>query len=205
MIIYPKNSWMFKKEWTQKQKALDFYNAYEGQKVQWQTFYYRVRLGWEETWEDKIKPRERTYNRKTTAPTGKRAKEMTRYNEQPEPKASKNLFRNRLNSNYPKEQAILMGEKWDAVKRWQSKQSYPAKVYVPKKIVVKEPDERDFRIEVTLSKEEARVFRKEYINMIEQTEWELTYTEEKTQVSELNERLTRLKWELEIFNLYNKR
>ena len=103
---------MFRKEWTQKQAALDFYNAYEGQKVQWQTFYYRVRLGWEESWEDKIKPRERTYIRKNTAPTGKRAKEMIRYNEQPEPKASKNLFRNRLNSDYPKEQAILIGEKY---------------------------------------------------------------------------------------------
>ena len=195
---------MWKKDWTQKQQAFDFYNAYEWQKVQRETFYYRVRLGWEDSREDKIKCKQRTYNKRPTTPTGKRAKEMIRYNEQPEPKASKNLFRNRLNSNYPKEQAILMGEKWDAVKRWQSKQTYPAKVYIPKKVVPKEPDERDFRIDVTLSKEEARVFRKEYINMIEQAERELTYTEEKTQVSELDKRLTRLRWELEVFNLYNK-
>lgn len=196
---------MFKKEWTQKQQAQDFYNAYEWEKVQRPTFYYRVRLGWEDSWEDKIKPKERSYTKRQTTPTGKWAKEMVRYNEQPEPKATKSLFRNRLNLNYPKEQAILMGERWEAVKRWPSKQSFQAKVYIPKKTIVKEPDERDFKIEITLSKEEARVFRKEYVNMIEQIEWELTYTEEKTQVSELNQKLTRLKWELEIFNLYNKR
>lgn len=196
---------MFYKTSTQKQKALNFYNSYKWDKVTRPTFYYRVRLGWEETWEEKIKPRERTYVRKNTTPRGKRATEMTWYNEQPGPKASKTLFRNRLNLNYPKEEAILIGEEWNTTKRWQTKYTQQAKVYIPKKIIQKSPDENDFLIKITLSKEEARVFRKEYVNMIEQTEWELTYTEEKTQVSELNERLTRLRWELEIFNSYNKR
>ena len=199
---------MFKKRWTQKQTALDFYNAYEGEKVLWQTFYYRVRLGWKETREEKIKPKERTYVRKNTAPTGKRVKEMTRYNDQPEPRISKQSFRNRLDLGYSKEDAILVWEWREKVrgnKKAKQKPIQQPKAYVPKKNIPKAPDERDFRIDITLSKEEARVFRKEYVNMIEQTEWELTYTEEKTQVSELNERLTRLKWELEIFNSYNKR
>lgn len=199
---------MFKKKWTQKQTALDFYNAYEWEKVLRQTFYYRVRLGWKETREEKIKPKERTYVRKNTAPTGKRAKEMTRYNDQPEPRISKQSFRNRLDLGYSKEDAILVWEWREKVrgnKKTKQKPIQQPKPYVPKKNIPKAPDERDFRIDITLSKEEARVFRKEYVNMIEQTEWELTYTEEKTQVSELNERLTRLKWELEIFNSYNKR
>lgn len=33
---------------------------------------------------------------------------MTWYNEQSEPKAVRNLFRNRLNSGYKKEEAILI-------------------------------------------------------------------------------------------------
>lgn len=128
---------------------------------------------------------------------------MTRYNEQPEPKASKTLFRNRLNCNYPKEEAILMGEKWDAVKRGQTKQPQPAKPYVPKKIVPKPVDGSDFKIEITYPSEVAKVFRREYVRMIEQIEWDLTYTDEKTQVCELNQKLERLHKELEIFNSYN--
>jgi hypothetical protein len=44
-------------------------------------------------------------------------------------------------------------------------------------------NENNFKINVTLSKEEAKVFRKEYIKMIEDIEWELTYTDEKTEVA----------------------
>lgn len=47
-------------------------------------------------------------------------------------------------------------------------------------------------IDITYPKEVARVFRKVYQDMIAQIEWELTYTEEKTQVAELNDKLTRL-------------
>lgn len=109
---------------------------------------------------------------------------MTWYNEQPEPKAARNLFRNRLNGGYPKEEAILMGDKWIAAKEKRKPRQYqPPKPYIPKKVIPKVEDESNFRIEVTLSKEEARVFRKEYVGMIEQIERELTYTEEKTEVA----------------------
>jgi hypothetical protein len=40
--------------------------------------------------------------------------------------------------------------------------------------------------------------------MIEDIEWELTYTDEKTEVAWLNEKLKRLQNELQIFNSYNK-
>lgn len=71
--------------------------------------------------------------------------------------------------------------------------------------MVKPVDEGDFKIEITLPKEEARVFRKEYMKMIEQLEWELTYTEEKTEVVGLNKRIAQLQKELMIFNCYNPR
>lgn len=129
---------------------------------------------------------------------------MTRYNEQPEPKASKNLFRNRLNSNYIKEEAILIGDKrTEAKKRKVPKQRPAPKSYTHIKTIPKPVDERDFKIEITLPKEEARVFRKEYMKMIEQLEWELTYTEEKTEVAGLNKKITQLKAELMCFNCYN--
>lgn len=83
------------------------------------------------------------------------------------------------------------------------KVAQPPKAYVPQKIVQKTPDENDFLIKVTLSKEEARVFRKEYQKMIEELEWELTYTSEKTEVKEMNARLERLLKELAVFDSYN--
>lgn len=98
-----------------------------------------------------------------------------------------------------------MWERWAKVKEGKKSvkiQEY--KPYIPPRIVKKEPDENDFKINITLSKEEARVFRKEYVKMIEQLEWELTYTEEKTEVAWLNEKLERLQNELQIFNSYNK-
>ena len=192
---------------TKKQKAYEFYNSFKWDKVSWPTFYYRVRLWWEETWEENIKTKlKNQYHRRDYTPKGKWAKEMTRYSEQPEPKASKNLFRNRLNGSYPKEEAILMGDEWlRAKEKRKPKQYQPPKPYVPVKTVPKPVDENDFKINVTLSKEEAKVFRREYIKMIEQLEWELTYTDEKTEVAGLNNKLAQLQKELSIFNSYNKK
>lgn len=190
---------------TKKQRAYDFYNSFKWEKVSWPTFYYRVRLDEEETWEEKIKAKLKyQYHRRERTPKGKWATEMIRYSQQPEPKASKTLFRNRLNGGYPKEEAILIGDEWLKAKR-EKKIYYPQvqKTYIPKPKVVKPVDERDFKIEITLPKEEARVFRKEYMKMIEQLEWELTYTEEKTEVAWLNDKLTQLQKELMIFNCYN--
>ena len=198
---------MFQKKDTQKQKAYNFYNSYKWNKVTRPTFYYRVRLGWEETREDKIRVKDKNhYIRRDYKPKGKRAMEMTWYNKQPEPKASKTLFRNRLNGGYAKEEAILIGDAWFSVRKWRkeiSPQQY--KPYVPIKKEIKKVDERDFKIEITYPKEVAKIFRKEYQKMIDDIEWELTYTEEKTQIAEMNEKLIRLQWELEIFNSYNRK
>lgn len=190
---------------TKKQRAYDFYNSFKWEKVSWPTFYYRVRLDEEETWEEKIKAKLKyQYHRRERTPKGKWATEMIRYSQQPEPKASKTLFRNRLNGGYPKEEAALIGDEWAKAKeKRKPKQYQPPKPYVPVKTAPKVVDENDFKINITLSKEEARVFRKEYVRMIEQLEWELTYTEEKTEVAWLNDKLTQLQKELMIFNCYN--
>lgn len=197
---------MFCKSSTQKQQAFDFYNSYEWDKITWPTFYQRVRNWWDESWEEKIKVKVKNqYHRRERTPKGKWAIEMAWYNEQPEPKAAKTLFRNRLNSWYPKEEAILMWDAWLTIKeKKKPKRPQAVKSYVPKKVTPPKVDENDFKIEITYPKEVARVFRKEYVRMIEEIEWELTYTEEKTEVFAMNKKLERLKWELQIFNCYNR-
>lgn len=190
---------------TQKQKAYDFFNSYEWEKVTWPTFYQRVRNGWDEPWEEKIKKKApRPYTRRDNTPKGKRANEMIRYNQQPEPRAAKTLYRNRLNWGYPKEKAVLTGEEWKKAKQERAI-AHPlvSKPYVPKPIDRRPVDERNFLIEITYPKEVARVFRREYARMMEEIERELTYTEEKTQIVELNNKLTQLEKEKNIFNSYN--
>lgn len=78
-----------------------------------------------------------------------------------------------------------------------------SKPYIPKPIEKKNVNEGDFKIEITYPKEVARVFRKEYVKMIEDIEWELTYTDEKTQIAELNNKLVQLEKEKDIFNSFN--
>lgn len=188
---------------TQRDEARDFYNSYQWEKVTWATFYQRVRNCPSAEWEWLV-AKKLCYKRRDSAPKGKRANEMIRYNEQPEPRASKSLFRNRLNSWYPKEKAILIWDEWVRAKD-ERKITHPqvAKPYIPKP-APRQPDEWDFLIKITYPKEVARAFRKEYVNMIEQLEWEMTYTSEKTEIVELNEKLERVKRELIIFNYYNK-
>lgn len=191
---------------TQKQQAYDFYNSYEGDKVTRPTFYQRVRLGWDESREDKIRVKVKTqYRRREYVPRGKRAEQMIRYETQPEPKATKSLFRNRLNGWYCQEEAIQVWDKWMAIRdARKAKAPQQVKAYVPKRTKPAPVDESNFKIEITYPKEVAKAFRKEYVRMIEDIERELTYTEEKTQVAQMNEKLKRLYEELKIFNTYNR-
>ena len=191
---------------TQKQQAYDFYNSYEWNKVTRPTFYQRVRLGWDESREDKIRVKVKTqYRRREYVPKGKRAEQMLRYETQPEPKATKSLFRNRLNGWYCQEEAIQVWDKWMAIRdARKAKTPQPVKAYVPKRAKPEPVNESNFKIEITYPKEVARVFRKEYVRMIEEIEWELTYTEEKTQVAQMNDKLRMLYEELKIFNTYNR-
>lgn len=100
----------------------------------------------------------------------------------------------------------MIGDEWFKVKR-ERKIYHPQvqKTYIPKPKIVKPIDEGDFKIEITYPKEVAQVFRKEYVKMIQQLEWELTYIEEKTQAGELNSKLEQLQKELQTFNLHNPR
>ena len=86
------------------------------------------------------------------------------------------------------------------------KQTHPIvpKTYIPKRTQPVPEDENNFLIKITYPKEVARAFRKEYVRMIEEIEWELTYTSEKTEIVKMNKKLDSLRRELLVFNYYNK-
>lgn len=191
---------------TNKQKCLEFYNAWKWEKITFPSFYQKYNM-WKGllSMEEAIQAKKPTWRKKEY--TWKWEAEFKWYENLMEPKAKRGLFRGRLNSWYCKEEAALV---WDAREeaKERKKQSYVPKQsrpYVPQRIKVeKKPDPNNFRIEITLSKEEARIFRKEYVKMIEDIERELTYTEEKTQIVELNNKLESLYEELKVFNSYNR-
>lgn len=130
---------------------------------------------------------------------------MERWSIQPEPKSNKQVFYGRLCSWYTKEQSILTWDKWLKVMRdkgfyWKEKK------YVPTYSRLKEDEgAAEYTwIDITYSKEEARVFRKEFVNVIENLERELRQTEDKKCIKELNDKIESAKAELDLFNNYNK-
>lgn len=137
--------------------------------------------------------------------TGRFANDMEWRFAQPEPKAGKQVFYGRLCSWYTKEQSILTWEKWLEVMR--AKWFYgKEKKYVPKYSRLQEDEwvAEYTWIDITYSKDEARVFRKEFANVIENLERELRQTEDKKCIKELNDKIELAKAELDLFNKYNK-
>lgn len=129
---------------------------------------------------------------------------MDRRREQPEPKPGKQVFYGRLWAGYTKEQAMLSGSAREKVvkKHWW----VYIKKYTPTYSRLQE-DERETEyswIDITYSKDEARVFRKEFHNVIENLEWKIRQTDDKESVKELNEQLEMAQAELDLFNIHNK-
>lgn len=60
-------------------------------------------------------------------------------------------------------------------------------------------------IDITYTIEEARIFRKEFNNVIENLEWTIQQTEDKDCLKALGEKLDLAKAELDLFNSYNPR
>ena len=129
---------------------------------------------------------------------------MERRYAQPEPKSNKQVFYGRLQSWYTKEEAILTWERWTKVfakKRWYTTN----KKYIPTYSYLQEDEEElDYTwIDITYSKEEARIFRREFNDVIENLEWKIRQTEDKECLRELNDKLEMARAELSLFNNYN--
>lgn len=189
-----------------KDIAREFYSNRQWPKISFSSFYQQTRLlDWLD-WEIKITPKKliRTYKKKHK---WQWVKELERYDEQPWPKASDNNFRQRLKAGYPKEQAILDWDERLAVKRERVYGPCNKTPYVPtytqKKQEADDINPDDYRIDITYSKEEAEAFRKEYYNLIEETELRITKIEDKQLRDELEFKLDLLNAQLDIFNSYN--
>ena len=194
-----------KKNFWLKDRCIKFYNEYEWEKVYFTTFYSRVRLNPEWNMEDLIKPKTRGWTRKASGIfTGAYADEMRRWFLQPEPKSNKQVFYGRIRLGYPKEQAILTWDRRQSIleeKPIKKKTWY--KCYTWTKQDAEREEEAYTWIDITYSKEEARVFRKEYQRIIDDLEWKLNMVDEKTLVKETNDKLELVKAELNVFNFYN--
>lgn len=137
---------------------------------------------------------------------GRFAEEMERRRAQPDPKPGKQVFYGRLCSWYTKEQAMLSWEKWQKVMKERWAYGWPAK-YVPTYSRFKEDEgiAEYTWIDITYTKEEARIFRKEFVNVIENLERTIRQTEDKDCLRELNDKMELTKAELDLFNSYNPR
>lgn len=193
-------------EITNKQKCLEFYNAWEWEKITFPSFYQKYNM-WKGllSMEEAIQAKKPTWRKKEY--TWKWVEEFKWYENLMEPKANRGLFRGRLNSWYCKEEAAMV---WDAredakARKRQTYTSKPNKPYVPKRSDFQIRDSEDWHyIDIAYPKDVARVFRNEYERMISDTEDELMFTQEKEKVVELNDRLDDLTDELDTFNRYNK-
>lgn len=189
-----------------KERCVKFYEERQwDNKVYFATFYHRVRANPDWNMADLILRKERKYRKGCQwVFTWAYANEMKWRYDQVEPKASKQTFYGRIKIWYSKEQAILTGEKWQKVlasKPIKKKSWY--KCYLIAKQEVQQQEEDYTWIDITLSKEEAQVFRKEFLRVINDLERELKWLEEKTLIKETNDKLELVKAELNVFNSYN--
>ncbi len=95
------------------------------------------------------------------------------------------------------EEAILPSRRPDSGKRGMAKNQY-----IPKRSQ-QEKVSQISAIDITLQPEEASVFRKAYARMLSELEDELVSCENPSNIVLLNARLSQLKEEIRIFNLYN--
>lgn len=133
---------------------------------------------------------------------------MLWYDEQPQPKASDTLFRNRIRTGYSKEEAILTWESWLELRREKrdNNPNFRPHQYTPKKTKVLEEYNWDpdvYRIDITYPKEVAQVFRREYEKLISETDDLIYDTEDELLKLELNVKLEQLKAELQLFLSFN--
>lgn len=114
-------------------------------------------------------------------------------------------FIRRVRQWLSKEEAI---QTWEAWQEWMRRRKELAKEkmlkkYEPKRII-KEDNPDYYWIPITLKKEEADVFRKEYQNLLNTIEDELKDVELDIEIKQANEKLNKLKEELKVFNEYNR-
>lgn len=190
---------------TQKERCLEFRNARQGEKISFVSFYQTCRFRTEEEMAEAIKPKTTNpFKNKPYKYRGAFPKEYEWYKQQENPWVNASTFLRRIRQWICKEEAILSWKEWEATVERRKKEALPKmlKKYEPKtKVVEDKPDYHE--ITIRLSKDEADVFRKEYENLLNTITEELKNTESDIELQQANERLNKLKKEIEVFNHYN--
>ena len=191
------------KRWWLKGECQKFYDTCEWEKVAFVTFYWRVKVHPDIAWDVSIRPEKRKTEPKVHK--WKFDTEMNYWLTTKGDKPERHVFYGRLVRWYTKEQAILVWEKWDSVKR-EKPRATCSKPYTYKYTKKEQStEEEDYTwIDITYPKEVARVFRKEFYNVIDSLEDSIRLATDKDDIRVLNDKLEFVKAELNLFNLYNQ-
>lgn len=189
----------------QKDICREFWTNRQGEKKSFASFYQQARYKTEEEMAKIIIPaKPNPHKYKEYKYDWKYPKEYAWYKQQENPWVSASRFLTRIRQWVPMEDAILTWKEWEESRERRKKHRViRIKEYIPVKTWYKEEDENDYKIEITLSKEEADVFRNEYYNLINTTIEKLSTLETDIEREETNEKLNKLKEELAVFNKYN--
>ena len=167
----------------------DFYHSYEGKKTSYNVFRKRV-VFVHVAMEEAIKPQQHIQKKKSPI------KQF--WEDYDGPKAKLTTFMRRVYAaGLSFEEAILPSRRPDSGKRGVAKVQH-----IPRRRI-QEKGSQISVIDITLQPEEASIFRKAYARMLSELEDELVSCENPSHMVLLNARLSQLKEEIRIFNLYN--
>ncbi len=166
-----------------------FYHSYEGEKCGYNTFLDRT-IRQHTPMEEAIKPQQHVQKKKSPI------KQF--WEDYDGPKAKLTTFMRRVYAaGLSFEEAILPSRRPDSGKRGVAKVQH-----IPRRRI-QEKGSQISVIDITLQPEEASIFRKAYARMLSELEDELVSCENPSHMVLLNARLSQLKEEIRIFNLYN--
>lgn len=197
-------------EWTIKEKCREFYENYEGEKGAFAGFYQKVvHNPWTPREELIVNRKPEPYKYKTYVYSWKYPELYEWYSKQPNPEVKFAIFVARVRDGwYPKEIAITNWEAWLKAKAEKAaKGPKKAKGYVPtySKTPMKETIVNDdyFYIKIKYPTQVARVFIKEYENLIEELERKAKDIFDKESRSKIETDIVRIRGELMVFKCYN--
>lgn len=195
---------------TLKEKCKEFYDSYECENKSWFLgFYQKVSHNPDTPREELIVKRATVpYKYKTKRYTWKHKDLWEWYSQQKSPEVKFPLFVSRVNDWwYPKEIAITNGAEWEKAKTEKAKAPRERKSYwitTPKYVEEKPIEIEDyFFIKVKYPEEIARVFIKEYENLIEELEWKSKDMHDKESRDKLEQQIIKIHTELMVFKCYN--
>lgn len=199
----------YRKRGDGKIKCQEFYDKYDGEKITFASFYQKVRKSPDTPREELIVASSPwAYKYRPKRYTGKYPELWEWYSKQDNPEIKFSQFVARVKDGwYTYEQALLTGQEWQTVMEEKAKtRVISTKKYVPtrSKPVEEKPNEDYFFIKIKYPTKVARVFVKEYEDLIEELERKVRDIFDKESRNKIEADIVRIKAELMVFKSYNK-